>query len=779
MVRKKLIGSLVWPYQIESILGSGGMGIVYLAVDQELQRRVALKFLHDHLNADHEKIERFKQEARAVSALNHPNILTIHQVGQLDGRQFIATEFVQGETLRELINRNSLDQTTSLEIAAQVASALTAAHAAEIVHRDIKPDNVMVRADGYVKVLDFGIAKLMEPSESESEAATLVNTEAGTILGTVRYMSPEQTRGLDVDTRTDIWSLGVMLFEMLTGTSPFDGQTKSDMIAAILGEDPFTRIAHGRPLTEKLRWTLAKALTKDRDERYQTMEGFRSDLRNLQRDLRNHDGAELSIASSSLEGGASIGIQGPAKRPSRVINSLAILPFINESPDAGAEYLSDGITESIINNLSQLPKLRVLARSTVFRFKGRDVDAYEAGRQLGVRAVVTGRVRQIGDSLMIGTELIDIAKDAHLWGEHYAREMSDIFSVQEEIAQEICVKLRLKLTKPEQKRLTRRHTEKSNAYEFYLKGRYFWNKRTREGFERAIESFDQALGVDPRYALAYVGLADCYQMLAGYSSSPKEFMPRARVAVERALEIDDSLAEAYATRGRISMFYDWDLAGAERDFKKALNLNANCATAHLWYGSLFRMTGDLNKAIASAKRALDLDPLSLVISANLAMHLYYARRYDEAILRYQKTIDLDQHFYMGHMIGLPFEQEGKYKEAIAAFRKALTLSGEDAGVLACLGHTHAVSGDEAEARKILKRLQTLSERQHVGRYLVGVIHTGLGETDCALECFENSYDQRDADLSTLMIDPRLDGVRSEPRYRSLLTKIGLARWSKT
>lgn len=773
-----LIGKAVGPYQILSMLGRGGMGVVYLAFDQELQRKVALKFLNDQLLSDKRRVARFKQEARAASALNHPNILTIHQIGQVEGRQFIATEFVEGGTLRQLINRNALNPIETLDIAIQIASALTAAHATDIVHRDIKPDNVMVRPDGYIKLLDFGLAKLIERSHTGSEAATLVNTEQGTILGTVSYMSPEQVRGLETDARTDIWSLGVVLYEMLAGRPPFDDTTMSDAIAAILEREPLPLANHENRIPEKLRWIVTKALTKDREERYQTVKGLRSDLRNLRQQLDfQTELARSTLVSSEVESNLSEPFPSATrKRSPRSINSLAILPFDNESADANAEYLSDGITESIINNLSQLPKLRVMARSAVFRYKGRNIDPHEAGRQLSVRAVLTGRVRQVGDTLMIGTELTDIGNDAHLWGEHYQRKMSEIFKVQEEIAQEICEKLRLRLSGKEKKRLTRRHTEKSQAYQFYLKGRYFWNKRTRDGFEKAIEYFSQAIEKDRRYGLAYAGLADCYQLLGGFGGviSPKESMPRAKAAANKALEIDDALAEAHASLGRIALFHDWDWMSAEKEFKRALELNSNYATAHHWYGTCLRCMGRFDEAIAETRRALELDPLSLIIHVNLASHFYFARRYDEAIDQYSKTIEMDQNFHIGHMIGFPYEQKGMYQEAIASFQTALRLSGADPQVLASLGHAYAVSGRTAEAQSILDQLNKLSEKRYVESYPIAVIHAGLGETDRAFEWLEKAYENRDELMLAIGLDPRLDQLRSDPRYTSLLKRMGLA-----
>lgn len=548
-------GTFLGRYEIRSLLGTGGMGEVYLAQDTQLDRTVALKILPLDLARDQLRMRRFIQEAKSASALSHPNIITIYEVGEVNDTHFIATEFVDGETLRQRIGEK-LPVDDSLEIAVQVASALQAAHEAGIVHRDIKPDNIMLRRDGYVKVLDFGLAKLTEKSNerlsSEPEAMTLVNTEPGLVVGTVSYMSPEQARGLIVDTRSDIWSLGVVMYQMLTGHEPFEAPTPTDQIVSIIERQPPPITFYTEGVPAEVERIILRALAKDRGDRYQVIEEMLGDLRQARKRLafqtelnRSMSAGEINL--SHLSAGTSpqqvtisdadrLGAPAITKSSSSItkrrrprkkaIDSIAILPLINMGGDPNTEYLSDGITESIINSLSRLPRLRVMARSTVFRYKGRENDPREVGEELHVRTVLTGRLQLFGDRLMIGTELVDTFDGAQLWGEQYNRRLSDIFAVQDEIANEISEKLQLKLTGEEKRRLTKRYTHDTEAYHLYLKGRYFWNKRTHDCLEKGLEFFKQAIEADAAYALAYSGLADSYALL-GVALPPRDAFPRA------------------------------------------------------------------------------------------------------------------------------------------------------------------------------------------------------------------------------------------------------------
>jgi serine/threonine protein kinase/tetratricopeptide (TPR) repeat protein len=805
-------GTSLGRYEIHSQLGAGGMGEVYLAEDTKLDRKVALKILPAEVAANQERMRRFVREAKAVSALNHPNIVTIHEIDETNSIHFIVIEFIDGETLRRHKKGARLSVPEALDVGIQVASALSAAHKAGIIHRDIKPENIMIRRDGIVKVLDFGLAKLTEhqpATQVDTEAATkaLIKTEPGVVVGTAQYMSPEQVRGLALDARTDIFSIGVVLYEMVAGRRPFEGATISDMIVSILERQPPTLATYRRLIPDTLEWIVSKALRKDREERYQTAKDLAIDLRGLKQSLEidaelersKHPGIDGGTASADKVGRvAAETVKGPAqisdlsrtetpvrKRRSRqAIDSLAILPLVNGSGDPNAEYLSDGITESIINSLSQIPKLRVMARSTVFRYKGREVDPQTVGRELGVRAVLTGRVLQLADYIVIGTELVDAADGSQLWGEQYRRSVLDIFAVQEAISREISGKLRLKLTGAEKKRLTKRYTENTEAYHLYLKGRYYENKFFNEAaLRRAIECFQQAIERDPTYALAYAGLADCYIRLSIFNVAPsKEGFAKARAAVLKALEIDDKLAEAHTSLARIKSSFDWDWLAAEEEFRRAIELNPNYATAHHLYGRHLMIMGRFDEAAVEIRRASELDPLSLHINADLSAPLFFARQYDRAIESLRETLEMDPNFALAHVrLGGAYEFKGMYEEAIAEYQRAIELSGSSADnptMSAVLAHSYAASGRGDQARDILNRLKEQSQRGYVSPCDIAEVHAALGEEDQAFEWLEKAYDARSSDLRFLKVSQFFtDSLRSDPRFADLLRRVGLAEIS--
>jgi eukaryotic-like serine/threonine-protein kinase len=801
-------GTFLGRYEIRSPLGAGGMGEIYLAWDTQLERTVALKILPAEVAFDQRRMRRFIQEAKAVSALNHPNILTIYEIGQAGSAHFIATEFIDGETLRtSLASSTRMEFGQVLHIANQVASAVAAAHATGIVHRDIKPENIMLRRDGYVKVLDFGLAKLTAKcagrSTVDSDASTLIETEPGVLIGTAPYMSPEQARGLELDTRTDIFSIGVVLYEMVAGRRPFEGATISDLMVSILERKPAALATYRRAIPETLEWIVSKAMRKDREERYQTAKDMAIDLRSLEQRLEID--AEVRGSKRSGTGGGSAsadnGVRAAAqsvKRPGQisdlsrtettvrkrrsrqVIDSLAILPLVNASGDPNAEYLSDGITESIINSLSQIPKLRVMARSTVFRYKAREVDPQTVARELGVRAVLTGRALQLGDSIVIGIELVDAADGSQLWGEQYRRNFSDIFALQEEISREISEKLLLKLTVDEKKRLTKRYTENTEAYHLYLKGRYYENKFFNEApIRRAIECFQQAIDCNPTYALAYAGLADCYIRLSHFNITPsKDGFAKARAAVMKALEIDDTLAEAHTSLARIKSTFDWDFPAAEEEYKRAIEINPNYATAHHSYGRHLMMMGRFDQAAVEIRRASELDPLSLIINADLSAPLFFARQYDRATDSLVKTLEMDPNFALAHgRLGLAYQHMGMYEEAIAEYQRVIELSGSRAdnpAMLAALAGAYAVSGRKDQARDILHRLKEQSQREYVSPCDIAEIHAALGEKDHAFEWLEKAYEARSSDLRFLKVSQLMDSLRLDPRFQDLLRRVGFA-----
>lgn len=1126
----QVVGRSLGPYAISARLGAGGMGEVYLAVDTRLGRKVALKMLPAYLTTEDERVRRFQQEARAASALNHPNILTIYEIGEMDSRHFMATEFIEGETLFERLKAGLMKISDALDVAVQVTSALRAAHQAGIVHRDIKPGNIMLRTDGIVKVLDFGLAMLTEQKNDDLEAATLVKTKQGTVMGTAHYMSPEQARGQKMDARTDIFSLGVVLYEMLTGRVPFAGQTMTDVLASILMLEPPSLSQSAPEAPEELQRIVHSALRKDKEERYKTAGELLTDLKALKQRLEfeavqgcpvtsgpsvstspsvpleqeirfctTADGVRIAYATvgdgpplvkaanwlnhlefdwqspiwrhlleefaqdhllvrydergnglsdwnvehlrfdsfvEDLESvvdavglkrfpilgisqGGPVAIAYAVRHPERVshlilygsyargwakrgvpevierwqaqktliklgwgqdnpafrqlwttlyvpdatpeqwhwfndlhrvstspenairlldelgkidvvdllsqvkvptlvlhcrdevvvpfeegrmlaglipgarfvplegrnhlllenepawakfitevrrflgteqfetklkrsqspdstntmpgdrsalvgttadqatrtaeiapapvtssaeyvvgeikrhktvvaaiaaivvlliaglvysyftgqrrtIDSLAVLPFLNASGDPNTDYLSDGISESIIYSTSQLPDLKVMPRSSVFRYKGKEIDPQTVGRELGVSAVLTGRVIQRGDDLSISAELVDLQDNRVLWGKQYTRKIGDILAVQEEIAREISEKLRLRLTTEEKKQLAKRYTENAEAYQLYLKGRYYWYKRTRDGYKKAIEHFDQAIQKDRSYALAYTGLADSYNVLSSYGiASPKESFPKGKEAALRAREIDGSLAEARNSLAYIKYQYDWDFSGAEREFKESIELNPNYATAHQWYALQLAGMGRMDEAIREITKAQEIDPTSLIANVNAGWIFYHARQYDRAIEQMRKSLEMDPNFARGHWaISEPLEQKQQYEEAIAELQKARQLD-ETPIMLALLGHVYAVTGKRSEAEKIIGELNEQSKRMYVDPYFLAQIHTALGDRDKAFQELEKAYEEHSSWLVWLKVEPKFDSLRSDPRFTNLVQRIGL------
>jgi len=815
-------GTQLGRYEIHSRLGAGGMGEVYLAWDKKLDRNIALKILPTELAANRDRLRRFDLEAKAASALNHPNIITIYEIEQIDSLNFIVTELIEGETLRGRMQIASLKLREIIDVAIQVVSALSAAHGSGIVHRDIKPENIMIRHDGIVKVLDFGLAKLAgglsdEVVTPEAPTRPVVHTNPGVVMGTAIYMSPEQARGSGVDARTDIFSLGVVLYEMVTGRLPFDGSTTTEILASVLSDkQPQPLARYSRDAPAELERIVTKALRKDREQRYQTAKDLLLDLQNLKQQLEFESrlersippGAEAISTSPSTISAAPISTAAlshstgtPLKRrrilaillaiavvatfgvsylwysarSARAITSIAVLPFINASNDSNSEYLSDGITESIISNLSQLPQLKVMALSTVFHFKGKITDPREVGRQLGVQAVMSGRLLRQGDHLIVRTELVNVADGAQLWGGEYDHELSNVLGLQQDISREISEKLRLRLTGEERKRLTERDTTNEEAYESYLRGRYFWNKRTGEGITKAIDQFQQSIDHDSSYALGYVGLADSYALLEEYAGVPSnETLPKARAAADRALAIDPSLSEAHVSSGLIFQQM-WRWSETMEEYNRAINLNPNYPTAHHFLSIYFRAQGQLDDSLREIKRAQELDPLSSVIGQNVAEIYLLKNDVNSAIQQCQRIIEVDPNFPGAHdELGFAYLKARRDEEALGEFRKTVDLSGRTARYLGDLGYCCAVTGKRTEAQAILRELEEkYDHREAVGQYLAAV-YTGLGDKDSAFRWLDKDLERRSGiRLPFVRWWFTFDRLHDDSRYEALLKDIGL------
>jgi serine/threonine protein kinase/tetratricopeptide (TPR) repeat protein len=778
-----MIGKVISHYRVEERLGGGGMGVVYRAVDLRLGRNVAIKFLPPELVRDHQALERFQREARAASALNHANICTIHEIDEADGHPFIVMECLVGQTLKHLITGKPLPSNRILEITIQIADALEAAHERGIIHRDLKPANIFLTRRGQAKVLDFGLAKLVAPRRVAEgvgvSTLTIETTEGhltstGAALGTVAYMSPEQARGEELDLRTDLYSLGAVVYEMATGRLASGLGTTAVVFEAILNRTPVPATRLNVDLFPDLGWIIAKLLEKDRRLRYQSAAEVRADLGRVKRDTES---ARVSAAVMSqpararwrlptilatagcvllltllavtprfwrqLRGGSS---------PSARIHSVAVLPFANAGADPNIEYLADGVTEGIISSLSRVPELRVMARSTVFGYKGKETNAQKVGQQLNVDAVLTGRVAQRGDTLIIQTDLVSVADGSELWGQQYNRRVADLLNVQEDISKDIYDNLRPRLTGQAIPQLTKHYTDNPEAYQLYLQGLYYRNKWTEVGFSKAIDYFKQAAERDPNYALAYAGLADAYNFLgdSGYVA-PKQVRQNAKLAATQALKIDDTLPEAHISLALVREAYDWDWPGAETEFKRALELDPNSATAHQWYGNFLIRLGRLPEARAELKKALELDPLSLPINASVGQQLYFARQYEPAIQQLKKTLELDPNFVIAQRaLEAAYAQSGMYREAIAERQRLLTLSGNP-DLAVTIGEDYRKSGYAGVLQGSLEGLKEVSKERYVPPYNVAQIYARLEDKQQTLAWLEQALRERDTQLTYMKV----------------------------
>jgi serine/threonine-protein kinase len=836
-------GARVSHYEIVRPIGTGGMGEVYLVEDTRLKRRVALKVLPTGLINNRDHLHRFEQEAQAAAVLNHPNIAHIYEIGEAEGTNFIAMEFIDGATLREKIHRDKTDLERLLGWLAQVADGLAKAHAAGIVHRDLKPDNIMISRDGYAKILDFGLAKLVAPrlatnDKADGEATTTMMPQPlstpGVIMGTVGYMSPEQVSGqAKIDARSDIFSFGCMLYEAATRRQPFAGDMLVDSLHKIVHAQPPPLKDFNDAAPVDLQRIVRRCLAKDPEDRYQTIKDVATELKELRREMESTAEVELSItpetisdsqtskagnetmgggnktAASTAEAAARtrssarylVGVArrhklGAAivvglmmmivafgivyfRRPTlgrTTIETIAVMPFVNASGTADLEYLSDGMTETLIISLSQLPHLSVKARSSVFRYKGKEIDPQKVAAELSVQAILMGRVVQRGDDLTLYLSLVDASNGNELWGEHYNRKITDLVALQSEIARDVSQSLRLRLTGTEQQRLTRQGTQNTEAYQAYLKGRFYWNKGLAPGFEKSREYYQQAIDLDSTYALAYAGLADYYGFAAGGGLlSPNENWPKAEAAANKALTLDDTLGETYNPLAAVKLYYYEDWPAAERAFHRGIELNPHFAEIHAHYAVCLMFFGRNEEALAEVQRSVELDPLSPRVNYVRGRMLFFMRQYDRAIDQFIQTLEIDPNYVPAHeLLGYAYEQKGMPKEAIAEWGKALILRG--AGEQASsLERTYGASGFEAAVRALAQQqLEKLNERVKRGEYVpafeYAASYTHLGDKEQAFAWLDKAVQERNGFVFRVKVDPIYDKLRADARFPDLLRR---------
>ena len=828
---RSLVGQTIGQYELLRELGRGGMGTVYLALDTKLGRQVALKLLTRQFSDDAARVRRFRQEARAISTLNHPNILTIHEIGetQTDAGtlHFLATEYVEGQTLRAVLGQDGLTLGALLDIAMQAASALAAAHQAGIVHRDLKPENIMVRPDGLVKVLDFGLAKLTNTNPAAPATFSTVDTKPGVLMGTISYMSPEQARGLDVDARSDLFSFGVVLYELLTGRAPFAGATTGDVLVSILEREPPALHQQAPHVPAALQAIVNRALTKDRAQRYQRADELLGDMKELKQELEL--AARLKQPGDSPAGGVSLSLRvgeaaagngsagaavlstqaarlpasqnrarpwrpafqalalgtlalalavaawfvfwrGP--RQAAAFDTVAVLPFININADPQTEYLPDGITEDLMQSLQQVPGLRVMARGTVFSYKGREIDPRQLGRELKVSVVVTGRVQRQGDRLLIAAELAETRDGTQVWSERYQIPLRDLPSMQAQLAHELTRKLRPQLAQP---RATQSAVLNSEAYRLYLEGRYYQRQLTHESGEKALALFNQALALEPRFALPYSGIALVYEDFSSQYLTPRIAIAKARQAAQTALTLDDQLAEAHFAMAQIKVI-EWDWAGAEQEFKRALTFNPDFIEARYYYAGALTRLKRFAEAEALFDRARELDPLSPQVCQGLANILYFSRQNERARVQAQKTLGLTQTGIWAstahRVLGGIWLQQRRYDEALAEYRLGLEANPTESNK-AWLAYAQARAGQPNAARATLRELQAAAKQHWVSPVYFARIHIALGEHDQAIAWLRQSYAAQSDHLVHLSVDPVYDDLRQDARFQELLRGIGL------
>jgi serine/threonine protein kinase/lipoprotein NlpI len=773
-------------YQIIEELGKGGMGRVYKAMDNEINEEVAIKLIKPEIAEDEKTIERFRNELKFARKIAHKNVCKMYHLAKEEETPYITMEYVEGEDLKSLVRRKGkIPEEESIYMAKQMGEGLAEAHRLGVVHRDLKPRNIIIDKEGNAKIMDFGIARSVEAPGV---------TQTGVMIGTPDYISPEQAEGEEADPRSDIYALGVILYELVTGRVPFKGDTALSVALKHKTQIPQDPRMLNPELSENLDRLILKCMEKDKERRYQNTEELLSDLRNLEKGLPLGlpEGKPFAVAFKkkvfipalvviSLAIISVIiwqllpqkeAVSLPPGKP-----SIAVLPFNDMSPQKDQEYFCDGMADSIINALTHIKDFQVVARTSAFSFKGKEQDVREIGKKLNVNQVLEGSVQKADDRIRITAQLINVEDGYHLWSERFDRELKDVFAIQDEISLAIADKLKPKLLGEEKARLVKRHTENLEAYNLYLKGLYFWNKLTQEGMAKGMDYFKQAIEKDPLYALPYVGIAEAFGKLGGFGFlPPKEVFPKAKAAARKALEIDDMLGEAYSTLGYISTQHDWDWLAAEREFKRALDLNPNYALAHNCYSIYLMVMGRFDEAITESKRALEIDPLSPFFNSILGAIFIIAHKYDEAIGQFHKTIEMDPNFLWARIwLGLAYKEKAMFEEAIAELQRVVNIAGDIPYALGFLGFTYGSSGQTDEALKILNRLNKLSKERYIPAISKAWICLGLGDNDQVFKYLEEAYLERESYLIYLNTYPGYDNLRSDPRFGALLKKIGFKK----
>ena len=787
-----LVGSRLGSYVIEARLGAGGMGEVYLAHDDRLDRKVALKLLDPVIAGDAGARARFLREARLASSLDHPNVCTIHEVGEADGRAFMAMQYVEGRRLDEVTGGRPLPPSEMLPLALQVADALAAAHEKGIVHRDLKTANVIVTARGQAKVLDFGIAKRLSETGPADDPRL---TATGTVLGTPASMSPEQACGGAIDHRSDVFSLGVLMYEMATGRAPFEGKSRAEVMRALLGTAHVPAAEVNPEVPASLSAVIDRALAKEPDRRPQTMDELMAELRRAAHDAGLSSSALAPVAVTSGRAGlrrrvppravalslvaavilagiaavVALRTRGVAPAP---IRSLAVLPFKPLVAEQRDEALELGMADTLITRLGSVGQLRVRPLSAVRKYAAGEQDAVAAGREQRVDAVLDAHIQKAGETVRVTVRLVRVADEAALWADRFDIPMGGIFAVQDTVAERVAAALMVHLSGDEKARLTRRGTTDVEAYRQYLLGRYHLNRWTDEGFWKARDHFQEAIRRDPNYAPAHAGMADVYHSLSGFNVvAPKDGFPKARQAAEQALRLDEGLAEAHTALAVVTLLHDWNPAQAEREFKRALELNPGYADAHMHYGLFLAFRGRFEEAIREAERALELDPLSPARVSSLGEVLHLSRRFDEAAAQQRKALEMDPNFGFGHWsLGRALTGKGLYDEAIAAFQKSIPLSGDSPDEPAELARAYALAGRRREALAIVDDLKRRSERRYIAPSVIASIYGALGDRDEAFSWLERAHAERDFVLVSLEVEPMFDPLRADPRFGELLAK---------